>query len=228
MHVANGTTLTLTVAIDGKQVGIAQAGQVVAFDPSPYAEPWTVTVSTASGRELVELKYQASQIVSTANSEQGVAKRLDLSCGRLDVYAGPPLLGPGPPSSFPPHDCDDGTGAVPQVYVSNATTLKLTVSINGEPKGTSEPGAIDLFDPGGLAAPWSVTLTTESGRVLMDMTYQLSDIGTNAGGTNPETGAFVGQRLDLSCGRLDVSVGGIILGPGVPPDASFAPGDCDP
>ena len=174
------------------------------------------------------MKYQASQIVSTANSEQGVAKRLDLSCGRLDVYAGPPLLGPGPPSSFPPHDCDDGTGAVPQVYVSNATTLKLTVSINGEPKGTSEPGAIDLFDPGGLAAPWSVTLTTESGRVLMDMTYQLSDIGTNAGGTNPETGAFVGQRLDLSCGRLDVSVGGIILGPGVPPDASFAPGDCDP
>jgi hypothetical protein len=118
--------------------------------------------------------------------------------------------------------------AIAVVRVTNSTTLGLNVSINGVSTGTSEPGAIDLFDPSGLAAPWSVTLTTESGRVLVDMTYQLSDIGTNAGGTNPETGAFVGQRLDLSCGRLDVSVGGEILGPGVPPGQSFEPGDCDP
>ena len=112
------------------------------------------------------------------------------------------------------------------MYVSNGTTLKLAVAINGESRGTSEPGTTDLFDPSGLAEPWNVTLTTSSGRQILEMTYRLSDIGTSAGGTNPEPGMGVGQRLDLSCGRLDVYVGGPILGGTALP--IFSPGDCDP
>ena len=37
-------------------------------------------------------------------SAQGDAVRVDLSCGRLDIWSGPPLLGP-PPGPGTPGDC---------------------------------------------------------------------------------------------------------------------------
>jgi hypothetical protein len=114
-----------------------------------------------------------------------------------------------------------------ETYVSNGTTLDLLVAVNGEPVGTSRAGSVDLFHFGKTTDPSTITLTTATGRQLIDLTFQRSDIGIGAGGTG-SVGKFVGQRVDLSCGRLDVSVGGIILGPGPDPNMTFAPGDCDP
>lgn len=116
--------------------------------------------------------------------------------------------------------------SAPPVHAANGTTLSLTVAINGHLVGIVGPGQGASFDTGGYPEPWDVALATESGRVLVDMTYQLSDIGTSFGGTNPDPGMGVGHRLDLSCGRLDVYVGGPILGGTFIPSSS--PGDCDP
>jgi hypothetical protein len=115
--------------------------------------------------------------------------------------------------------------SVPQVRIFNTTTMSLTVAINGQSLGTSVPGTVDLFDPAPFSQPWDVTLTTEGGRVIAELKYSLSDIGVNAGGTNPDRGLEIGQRHDLSCGRLDVTVGGEMVGPTFVPMST--PGDCD-
>ncbi|HEY5488337.1 MAG TPA: hypothetical protein VIK00_00735, partial [Candidatus Limnocylindrales bacterium] len=107
LHISNETALQLTVVINGRVAEKAGPNSESIVDPTSFSAPWHVTVTTASGRELVQLTYGASDVWYTSNSAHGVAQRVDLSCGRLDVYAGPPLLGPGPPSSFPPHDCDE-------------------------------------------------------------------------------------------------------------------------
>ncbi len=106
LRVSNGTTLALSVFINGQALGTAPSDVVSGFDPTGYVSPWHVTITTESGRELVDMTYQASDISNSGSGSSGVAQRVDLSCGRLDVYAGPPLLGPAPPSSFPPNDCD--------------------------------------------------------------------------------------------------------------------------
>ena len=116
--------------------------------------------------------------------------------------------------------------SVPAVHISNGTTLSLTVAINAHLVGVVDPGLDASFDTGSYPGPWNVTLATESGRVIAGLTYQLSDIGTDFGGTNGESGIGVGQRLDLSCGTLDVYVGGPILGGTFIPSSS--PGDCEP
>ena len=38
---------------------------------------------------------------------------------------------------------------------------------------------------------------------------------------------YAGARVDLTCGRLDVTVGTTMMGP-PPPQNPGAPGDCDP
>ena len=105
LHVSNDTTLLLTVSINDQVVGSAPPGQISNFDPTSFAGPWHVAIDTASGRRLLDMTYSAGEISSTNGSEGGVGQRLDLSCGRLDVYAGPPMSGPAPPQSFPPNDC---------------------------------------------------------------------------------------------------------------------------
>jgi hypothetical protein len=119
------------------------------------------------------------------------------------------------------------TTPVPPIRVSNTTSLALHVNVNGTQIGTSLPGSVRDFDPSDLREPWTVSLSTELGRVVLEMTYDLSQIGTNFGGTSPDIGRSVGKRVDLSCGRLDVSVASPILGPAWPPETSFPPGDCD-
>jgi len=109
VHVSNQTPLTLMVHINADEAAVSQPYSEMDVDPSTYAEPWHVTVTTGSGRQLIDLTYQASDVAYTENSAHGRAQRVDLSCGRLDVYAGPPMLGPAPPASFSPHDCDEAS-----------------------------------------------------------------------------------------------------------------------
>ncbi len=129
-------------------------------------------------------------------------------------------------STGSPPSARESAPSPPPLYIVNTTTLTLTVAINGQLVGAAEPGQAASFDTGSYPEPWVITLATESGRVIAGLTYRLSDIGTSFGGTNPDPGMGTGKRLDLSCGRLDVYVGGPILGGTFVPSSS--PGDCDP
>jgi hypothetical protein len=113
-------------------------------------------------------------------------------------------------------------GAPPVIYVSNGTALPLTVAVNGQTLAISEPGSVNIYDPAPYEAPWNITLSTPSSRTLVDFTYDRTDVF----GPDGTYDRVVGQRVDLSCGRLDVFVGGGILGPS--PFGSYPPGDCDP
>jgi hypothetical protein len=93
--VVNGTTVVTIAPHMGGDLPVAVLP----------ALPWNVTARTSSGRTLVSMVVHAGDVVQQGNSQKGDAVRVDLSCGRLDIWAGPPLLGPAPGPGTP-GDCD--------------------------------------------------------------------------------------------------------------------------
>jgi hypothetical protein len=72
--------------------------------------PWTIDAISPSGRVLLTLVVPEGTVWSTtepdgSTSMHGAATRVDLSCGRLDVFIGPPLAGPMPGPGVP-GDCE--------------------------------------------------------------------------------------------------------------------------
>jgi hypothetical protein len=115
-----------------------------------------------------------------------------------------------------------------EIQVVNDTKLDVTVVVNAADIGvvpahqaTTIPAA--LLPP----KPWSVEARSPSGRLLLTFVVAPGQVArsTDSSGVTTMTGA--GSRADLSCGRLDVVVGGPMLGPPPAPNAG-APGDCDP
>ena len=66
--------------------------------------PWQAELRLPTGRTLVSLTVTAGSVVRTANGSQSVGARVDLSCGRIELYVIYPLLGP-PPGNGHPGDC---------------------------------------------------------------------------------------------------------------------------
>jgi hypothetical protein len=64
------------------------------------ALPWSVETRSPSGRVLSAMTVHAGDVWQTTpdpsghSAAKGDAVRVDLSCGRLDVWSGPPLAGP--------------------------------------------------------------------------------------------------------------------------------------
>lgn len=115
LAVGNWSTLVISVFVNGKDVAVVAPGEVQdPVDPGIMpALPWNVEVATwRGGRVLLAMTvhpgdaWHAGPDPSGASSAHGVANRVELSCGRIDIWSGPPLAGPVPPSSFPPGDCD--------------------------------------------------------------------------------------------------------------------------
>ena len=106
LSISNTTTLVVTLVLNDQPIVTVPAG--VQFDPVPALGlpplPWAVEARSPSGRVLVSMTVRAGDVRIGPNSAQGDANRVDLSCGRLDIWAGPPMLGPvqGPGS---PGDC---------------------------------------------------------------------------------------------------------------------------
>jgi glucose/arabinose dehydrogenase len=112
LSIDNGTAIPVTLVINGSVVETVAPGALE--DPIHAVlpdQPWSIETRSPSGRVLSTLTVRAGDVVATTpdahghSSAQGDAVRVDLSCGRLDVWSGPPLLGP----SFipgPPGDCD--------------------------------------------------------------------------------------------------------------------------
>lgn len=111
LNVDNGTTLSVAVAVNETVVATIAPGESerIASDNLP-ALPWSVDAKTPTGRVLLHLDVPVGSVWSKTNPDgstehHGAANRVDLSCGRLDLYVGPPLAGPMPGPGVP-GDCD--------------------------------------------------------------------------------------------------------------------------
>lgn len=112
LSISNGTTIPVTLVVNGVVVqAVAPGGYEDPVKATLPALPWSIETRSPSGRVLSRLTVNAGDVVYTTpdanghSSAKGAAVRVDLSCGRLDLWSGPPLLGP----SFipgPAGDCD--------------------------------------------------------------------------------------------------------------------------
>ena len=112
LNIANGTSIPVTLVVNGVVVETVPPGgfqDPVAGSLPPL--PWSVETRAPSGRVLSRLTVKAGDVVYTTpdasghSSATGDAVRVDLSCGRLDVWSGPPMLGPAFVPG-PSGDCD--------------------------------------------------------------------------------------------------------------------------
>jgi len=104
---SNETTIAIDLLVNGSKVLTMQPGTTGEVSAASLpGQPWDVTATTSSGRVLLSLVVRAGDVQVAASSERGDANRVDLSCGRLDLWSGPPLAGPAPPSPpGSPGDC---------------------------------------------------------------------------------------------------------------------------
>ncbi len=112
LRVANGTTLKVALLVNGQVVGTFGPGEGTpadGFEGALPPLPWTVVATTSTGRVLATMTVNPGDVSMSESdghaSARGRLARLDLSCGRLDVWAGGPQpLGPAPGPGAP-GDC---------------------------------------------------------------------------------------------------------------------------
>ena len=114
LGISNGTTLTVTLVVNGQRVADFPPGAPApAIDPSALpALPWNVEARSPFGRVLASMHVEAGQVWSTTDpngavEHEGTIGRVDLSCGRLTIWAADFLpSGPAPAESpGTPGDC---------------------------------------------------------------------------------------------------------------------------
>src|SRR5262245_21513218 len=113
LGVSNGTTLTVTLRVNGVTVATIEPGTPMpSIDPAGLPSlPWTVEARSPSGRVLTSMIVQPGSVASTtrpdgATESRGTFGRVDLSCGSLRIWAGIPPSGPAPASpAGVPGDC---------------------------------------------------------------------------------------------------------------------------
>lgn len=101
LSISNGTTISVTLVVNGTVVEtVAPGGYEDPVKAALPSLPWSIETRSPSGRTLSRLIVHAGDVVYTTpdasghSSAKGDAVRVDLSCGRLDVWSGPPLFGP--------------------------------------------------------------------------------------------------------------------------------------
>ena len=103
---ANATNLTLEIVVNGTKVADLAAGaqlELTAGQLPPL--PWMAEVRLPSGRSLVSLTVRSGDVQSAGNAQRGDSARIDLSCGRIDIWSGPSPIGPIPAAGAS-GDCD--------------------------------------------------------------------------------------------------------------------------
>lgn len=96
LHVSNGTPLDLVLAVNGQVEPLAPNAQGDFSASRLPSLPWFAEVSTTTGRILLSLTVRSGDVIETSNSRKGDLARVDLSCGRIDLWSGPPAGGPAP------------------------------------------------------------------------------------------------------------------------------------
>jgi len=105
VQVSNGTTLVVTLVVNDETVATVASGanETIPASRLPSA-PWRVEARSPSGRVLVSMTVHLGDVTVTSDGLRGVGSRVDLSCGRLDIWSGSPMIGPAPGSGSP-GDC---------------------------------------------------------------------------------------------------------------------------
>jgi hypothetical protein len=111
LEVSNGTTIPVMLTVNGapgRPIPAGQRADLGLADLGPL--PWVAQVRTGSGRVLVEATIRAGDVWSQQNADgsgesKGDGARVDLSCGRIDIWSGTPMMGPAP-GPGEPGDCD--------------------------------------------------------------------------------------------------------------------------
>ncbi len=111
LEVSNGTTIPVTLSVNGAAglpIAAGLRADLGVADLGPL--PWVAQVRTGAGRTLLELTVRVGDVWSQENADgsgesKGNGARVDLSCGRLDIWSGPPMMGPAPGPGVP-GDCD--------------------------------------------------------------------------------------------------------------------------
>jgi hypothetical protein len=111
LEIGNGTTIDVTLVVNGKVLGVFPPGAagVIPVGELPFL-PWTVEARSPRGRVLTSMTVRPGDVRETmtpngAREYQSAGARADLSCGRLDIWSGFPMLGPLPGPGTP-GDCD--------------------------------------------------------------------------------------------------------------------------
>jgi hypothetical protein len=113
---SNGSSLVVTLVLNGEAVG--SASPEAGMEPIDFAKlpplPWTIEARSASGRVLTSMTVNAGDVTADSDSSGGLSSskgtmgRVDLSCGRITIWAGySQPSGPFPPSpAGSPGDCE--------------------------------------------------------------------------------------------------------------------------
>jgi hypothetical protein len=111
--------------------------------------------------------------------------------------------------------------------VSNSTTIPVTLVLNEQPVSVIEPGNSIMIHAGDLPArPWTVELTTDGGRSLIELAVAEGSVVDERALDGTGSYGAPAARADLSCGQVRVWVGQVM--PGGPAPGPGVPGDCDP
>jgi hypothetical protein len=112
LGVSNGTTLAVTLAVDGEVVRTLAPGTLDEAIPATTlpALPWVVEARSPSGRLLTSMTVKAGDVLRAGNPAEvskGPWTSAVLSCGRVDVWSWSGPLPPPPtgPASGSPGDC---------------------------------------------------------------------------------------------------------------------------
>jgi len=109
LGLSNGTPLTVALYVNGQHVVDSPSGEPPpTIDPAGLPPlPWIVEARSPSGRVLTSMHVAQGDVGTTDGGSHGVLGRVDLSCGRITIWAGSTQpSGPAPPPSPGiPGDC---------------------------------------------------------------------------------------------------------------------------
>lgn len=101
----NYTDRVLELVVNGAPVAeLAAASQQEFTAVKLPALPWHVEIRVPTGRRLLELTIGSGSVTRTATGSVSPGARADLSCGRIEIWSGYPLIGPVPGPGVP-GDC---------------------------------------------------------------------------------------------------------------------------
>jgi hypothetical protein len=109
LHVDNGTTVQISVVLDGREASqvAPRTTTVVSLRNEPIGDV-TIEARIPNGRPVITFAIDPRVLgaapVGSVTNVTGAAHRVDLSCGRLDIWLLTPPLGPAPGPGTP-GDC---------------------------------------------------------------------------------------------------------------------------
>jgi len=107
LGISNGTTLAVTLVVNGAAFDTYPPGGGANIQPASLPPlPWQAEARSPSGRVLLRLDVRAGAIWRAPCSGNLLAARVDLSCGRLELWSfagmSGPMPGPGRPGDCEP------------------------------------------------------------------------------------------------------------------------------